>query len=78
VTLAFLLLAWRWRNRPPESVAIMAKAAGDPQAYLSHISLIGRGGGAFKLLRGFDKSRHTVPDAVNSATSGLQAEGSQP
>jgi hypothetical protein len=56
----------------------MAKAAGDPQAYLSHISLIGRGGGAFKLLRGFDKSRHTVPDAVNSATSGFLAKLAAP
>lgn len=56
----------------------MAKAAGNPQAYLSHISLIGRGGGAFKTLRGFDKSRHTVPEAVNTATSGFLAKLAAP
>lgn len=56
----------------------MAKAAGDPRAYISHISLIGRGGGAFKSLRGFDKSRHTVPDAVNHATSGFLAKLAKP
>lgn len=56
----------------------MAKAAGNPQAYLSQISLIGRGGGAFKTLRGFDKSRHTVPDAVNPATNGFLARLAAP
>ncbi len=50
----------------------MAKsAADDPRSFISHVSLVGRGGDAFKNLRGFDKSRHTVPDAVNNATSGF-------
>lgn len=53
----------------------MAKsAADDPRSFISQVSLVGRGGGAFKLLRGFDKSRHTVPDAVNNATSGFLAK----
>jgi len=53
----------------------MAKsAADDPRSFISQVSLVGRGGGAFKMLRGFDKSRHTVPDAVNNATSGFLAK----
>jgi hypothetical protein len=53
----------------------MAKAAADDaRSFISQVSLVGRGGGAFKNLRGFDKSRHTVPDAVNNATSGFLAK----
>lgn len=53
----------------------MAKsAADDPRSFISQVSLVGRGGGAFKTLRGFDKSRHTVPDTVNNATSGFLAK----
>lgn len=53
----------------------MAKsAADDPRSFISLVSLVGRDGGAFKNLRGFDKSRHTVPDAVNNATSGFLAK----
>lgn len=53
----------------------MAKsAADDPRSFISQVSLVGRSGGAFKTLRGFDKSRHTVPDAVNNATSGFLAK----
>ncbi len=51
----------------------MAKAAGDPHTFISRISLVGRGGGACKALRGFDRKRHTVPDMVNQATSGFLA-----
>lgn len=35
--------------------------------------LAGGAGGAVKALRGFDKSRHSVPDAVNAATSAFLA-----
>lgn len=49
-------------------------AADDPKSFISQVSLVGRSGGAFKTLRGFDKSRHTVPDAVNNATSGFLAK----
>ena len=53
----------------------MAKAAADDtRSFISQVSLVGRGGGAFRTLRGFDKSRHTVPDAVNNATSGFLAK----
>ncbi len=52
----------------------MAKSADDPRTFISQVSLVGRGGGAFKSLGGFDKSRHTVPDAVNNATSGFLAK----
>lgn len=52
----------------------MAKAAGDPRSFISQVSLVGRGAGAVKALRGFDKSRHTVPDTVNHATTGFLAK----
>lgn len=47
----------------------MAKTADHPQAYVSRVSLVGRGCGALKHLPGFKKQRHTVPDAVNAATT---------
>ena len=46
------------------------------EASFSRISQVRLGGGesgAVKNLRGFDKSRHSVPDAVNAATSGFLA-----
>lgn len=52
---------------------VMAKKADDPRTFISQVSLVGRGGGAVKALRGFDKGRHSVPDAVNAATSGFLA-----
>jgi hypothetical protein len=52
----------------------MANAAGDPRSFISQVSLVGRSGGTVKSLRGFDKSRHTVPDVVNHATSGFLAK----
>ncbi|HEY0945565.1 MAG TPA: hypothetical protein VGD81_09870 [Opitutaceae bacterium] len=51
----------------------MAKQAEDPRTFISQVSLVGRGGGTVKSLRGFDKSRHSVPDAVNAATSSFLA-----
>ncbi|AHF89960.1 hypothetical protein OPIT5_06740 [Opitutaceae bacterium TAV5] len=45
----------------------------DSRSFVSRIQFVGRGGGLVKTLRGFDKSRHTVPDAVNSATQGFFA-----
>jgi hypothetical protein len=56
------------------SLGVMAQSADDPRTFISHVSLVGRGGGVIKKLRGFDKSRHTVPDAVNNATSGFLAK----
>lgn len=40
---------------------------------ISQVRLSGGAGGAVKTLRGYDKSRHSVPDAVNAATSGFLA-----
>jgi hypothetical protein len=52
----------------------MAKSAEDPRTFISQVSLVGRSDGAFKALRGFDRKRHTEPDAVNQATSSFLAK----
>lgn len=44
-----------------------------PCSKISQVRLSGRSGGAVKSLRAYDKSRHSVPDAVNAATSGFLA-----
>lgn len=41
---------------------------------VSRISFVGRGGGAVKALGAFRKQHHTVPDAVNAATSAFLAK----
>lgn len=64
----------------------MAKSADHPHKYVSRISLVGRSRGTVKSLAGFKKQQHTVPDAVNAATTAflgklcageLAAEGEQ-
>lgn len=64
----------------------MASSADHPHQFVSRISLVGRGHGPVKNLAGFKKKHHTVPDAVNAATSAflgklcageLTAEGEQ-
>ena len=64
----------------------MSKTAGRPQPFVSRLSLVGRRTGRVKTLAGFKKQHHTVPDAVNAATSAflgklcageLAAEGEQ-
>jgi hypothetical protein len=45
----------------------------NPFSKISQVRLAGGGGGAIKALRGFDKSRHSVPDAVNAATTAFLA-----
>ncbi len=52
----------------------MAKLADDPRTFISQVSLVGRGSGAVKTLAGFKKAHHTVPDAVNAATSRFLAQ----
>ncbi|MES1194468.1 MAG: hypothetical protein ABUL65_01150, partial [Opitutus sp.] len=47
----------------------MSKPAEPPQTFVSRISLVGRRTGRVKTLAGFKKQHHTVPDAVNAATS---------
>lgn len=42
-----------------------------PFSKISQVRLSGGAGGAVKTLRGYDKSRHSVPDAVNAATTGF-------
>ena len=47
----------------------MAKPADDLSSLIQHLRFAGRGGGLVKLLSGFKKSHHTVPDAVTAATT---------
>jgi hypothetical protein len=47
----------------------MPKPAGPSNPFVSRISLVGRGSGLVKNLAGFRKQHHTVPDAVNAATT---------
>jgi hypothetical protein len=47
----------------------MAKSADHPHQFVSRVSFIGRTQGAVKTLPGFKKQHHTVPDAVNAATT---------
>jgi hypothetical protein len=44
-----------------------------PAQLVAGITFVGRGGGAVKALRGFSKSHHSVPDAVNAATQAFLA-----
>lgn len=64
----------------------MSKPAERPQPFVSRLSLVGRRTGRVKALASFKKQHHTVPDAVNAATSAflgklcaseLAAEGEQ-
>lgn len=47
----------------------MASRAEKSSAFVHHVRFVGRASGLVKSLGGFKKSHHTVPDAVNSATS---------
>jgi hypothetical protein len=47
----------------------MPKPAGPSNPFVSRISLAGRSTGLVKNLAGFRKQHHTVPDAVNAATT---------
>ena len=47
----------------------MAKTADHPDTFVSRIRLVGRSHGTVKTLAGFRKPHHTVPDAVNAATT---------
>jgi hypothetical protein len=40
-----------------------------PSGIVAEICFIGRGGGAVKRLGGFNKTRHTIPDAANATTN---------
>ena len=45
----------------------------NPFSKISQVRLSGTTGGWVKNLRGYDKSRHSLPDAVNAATNGFLA-----
>ena len=47
----------------------MAKTSDGLSSVVQQIRFVGRASGAVKALRGFKKSHHTVPDAVNATTS---------
>jgi hypothetical protein len=48
--------------------------SGGTEKYVTQISFVGRSSGLVKNLTGFRKQHHTVPDAVNAATSGFLAK----
>ena len=48
---------------------LMGQARAAASTFVEQIRFVGRGGGAVKTLRGFKKSHHTVPDAVNATTT---------
>lgn len=52
----------------------MPRAAGGAAKIFESLSFRGRTTGAFKTLRGFKKSFHTVPDAVNATTNAFLAK----
>ncbi|MFT3830546.1 MAG: hypothetical protein QM691_12665 [Opitutaceae bacterium] len=45
-----------------------------PSSLVAGLGFVGRDGGAVKSLAGFQKSRHTLPTAVNAATSAFLAK----
>src|SRR5262245_39183670 len=47
----------------------MSRTSAQTNPYISRISLAGRSAGLVKNLAGFRKQHHTVPDAVNPATT---------
>lgn len=52
----------------------MPPKAEKPNPFVSRISLVGRNSGLVKNLTGFRKQHHTVPDAVNAATTAFFAK----
>lgn len=50
----------------------MSQAA--PSAFIARVALAGQGSGLVKTLGGFRKQHHTIPDAVNAATTGFLAK----
>lgn len=52
----------------------MAKTSAKPSSFIQQVRFVGRREGGVKTLLGFKKGYHTVPDAVNAATSGFLAK----
>ena len=56
------------------SAAFLRAIVGDlPSSLVAEFTFVGRSGGPVKALRGFRKTHHSVPDAVNPATLGFLA-----
>jgi hypothetical protein len=53
----------------PASHETAATAAADASAFIRHVRLAGRTRGLVKALGGFNKKHHSLPDAVNAATT---------
>ncbi len=62
------------RGAATASLGLVSKAKSTESSYVSRVRFVGRGGGLVKNLAGFRKQHHTVPDAVNPATSGFLAK----
>ncbi len=52
----------------------MSKSKSAQSSYVSRVRFVGRGGGWVKHLAAFRKQHHTVPEAVNAATSAFLAK----
>jgi hypothetical protein len=52
----------------------MAKRNDAHSTFVDHVRFVGRTTGQVKLLRGFKKKHHTLPDAVNATTSAFLAK----
>lgn len=52
----------------------MPKSKSAQSSYVSRVRFVGRGGGLVRNFAGFRKPHHTVPDAVNAATSAFLAK----
>ena len=52
----------------------MSSAADHSAPYIARVEFVGRSGGVVKTLSGFRKAHHTVPDAVNAATTAFLAK----
>ena len=56
-------------RRMPAAHETAATAAADASAFIRHVRLAGRARGLVKALGGFNKKHHSLPDAVNAATT---------
>lgn len=52
----------------------VAKSSPSPTSFLPRVSFVGRSTGLVKNLNGFRKQHHTVPDALNAATTAFLAK----
>lgn len=60
--------------RPTAPGSLAPMSAEPPPSVVTALSFVGRTGGAVKTLPGFQKGRHTLPTAVNPATTAFLAK----